>query len=136
MSSLSVSSAQPSVSSRSWKSIALVFCCTLIQAAAQMLIKTGANHIQHRSLFDTLIGILTTLPLFAGYSMYGVSMILLVLALRDGELSQLYPVISLTYVWVCFLSVFVLHEPVNVFKVAGILLIVFGVAVLGKGGKA
>lgn len=101
-----------------------------------MLIKTGANHIQHRSLFDTLIGILTTLPLFAGYSMYGVSMILLVLALRDGELSQLYPVISLTYVWVCFLSVFVLHEPVNVFKVAGILLIVFGVAVLGKGGKA
>jgi len=124
------------VTSRSWKSIALVFCCTLIQAAAQMLIKTGANHIQHRSLFDTLIGILTTLPLFAGYSMYGVSMILLVLALRDGELSQLYPVISLTYVWVCFLSVFVLHEPVNVFKVAGILLIVFGVAVLGKGGKA
>jgi multidrug transporter EmrE-like cation transporter len=124
------------VTSRSWKSIALVFCCTLIQAAAQMLIKTGANHIQHRSLFDTLIGILTTLPLFAGYSMYGVSMILLVLALRDGELSQLYPVISLTYVWVCFLSVFVLHEPVNVFKVAGILLIVFGVAVLGRGGKA
>lgn len=124
------------MTSRSWKSIALVFCCTLIQAAAQMLIKTGANHIQHRSLFDTLIGILTTLPLFAGYSMYGVSMILLVLALRDGELSQLYPVISLTYVWVCFLSVFVLHEPVNVFKVAGILLIVFGVAVLGKGGKA
>jgi len=136
LSSISVSSAQPSVTSRSWKSIALVFCCTLIQAAAQMLIKTGANHIQHRSLFDTLIGILTTLPLFAGYSMYGVSMILLVLALRDGELSQLYPVISLTYVWVCFLSVFVLHEPVNVFKVAGILLIVFGVAVLGKGGKA
>lgn len=136
MSSISVSSAQPSVTSRSWKSIALVFCCTLIQAAAQMLIKTGANHIQHRSLFDTLIGILTTLPLFAGYSMYGVSMILLVLALRDGELSQLYPVISLTYVWVCFLSVFVLHEPVNVFKVAGILLIVFGVAVLGRGGKA
>lgn len=113
----------------------LVFCCTLIQAAAQMLIKTGADRIQHRSLFGTLIGILTTAPLFAGYSMYGVSMILLVLALRDGELSQLYPVISLTYVWVCLLSVFVLREPVNFFKAAGVLLIVFGVAVLGRGEK-
>lgn len=136
MSSVSVPSAGPVTSARSWKSITLVFCCTLIQAGAQMLIKTGANHIQHRSLFGTLIGILTTGPLFAGYSLYGISMILLVLALRDGELSQLYPVISLTYVWVCFLSVFVLHEPVNTFKAAGVLLIVFGVAVLGRGEKS
>ncbi|HVT93178.1 MAG TPA: EamA family transporter [Bryobacteraceae bacterium] len=133
---MSVPSTGPEASSRSWKSIALVFGCTLIQAAAQMLIKTGANRVQHRNLLETLIGILTVGPLFAGYSMYGVSMILLVLALRDGELSQLYPVISLTYVWVCFLSVFVLHEPVNIFKGAGVLLIVVGVAVLGKGGKS
>lgn len=121
---------------RSWRSIALVFCCTLIQAGAQMLIKTGANHIQHRSLFDTFLGILTTPPLFAGYSMYGVSMILLVLALRGGELSQLYPIISLTYVWVCLLSIVVLHERLNVFEGAGVLLIVLGVGVLGRGRKS
>jgi len=121
---------------RSWKSIALVFCCTLIGALAQMLIKTGAAHIQHRGLIGTFIGILTTLPLFAGYSLYGVSMILLVLALRHGELSRLYPVISLTYVWVCLLSIFYLHEPVNLYKAGGVALIVIGVMVLGRGSES
>ena len=29
---------------------------------------------------------------------------MLVLALRDGELSMLYPIIALTYVWVTLLS--------------------------------
>jgi uncharacterized membrane protein len=101
-----------------------------------MLIKTGAAHIQHRGLIGTFVGILTTLPLFAGYSLYGVSMILLVLALRHGELSRLYPVISLTYVWVCLLSIFYLHEPVNLYKAGGVALIVIGVMVLGRGSES
>jgi undecaprenyl phosphate-alpha-L-ara4N flippase subunit ArnE len=79
----------------------------------------------------TAIGILTTLPLFVGYSMYGVSMVLLVLALRHGELSALYPVIALTFVWVTILSVWVFHEHMNGAKLAGIALIVVGVAALG-----
>ena len=40
--------------------------------------------------------------------MYGVSTVLLVLALRHGELSLLYPVFAMTYVWVTILSVLML----------------------------
>jgi drug/metabolite transporter (DMT)-like permease len=59
---------------------------------------------------------------------------MLVVALRDGELSILYPIISLTYVWVTFLSYFVFHENITPIKILGIAIIVTGVAVLGKGG--
>ncbi len=110
------------------KSILLVFCCTLFGAAAQMLIKSGANSLAGTSLWSML----TNLPLLAGYALYGLSTILLVLALRSGELSILYPVISLTYVWVTMLSVLILHESMNPFKALGVLVIVLGVAVLGR----
>lgn len=114
----------------------LVFCCTLIGAVAQVLIKTGAGSLgEHPSLLRTAIGIVTTLPLFSGYAMYGVSMVLLVLALRHGELSALYPVIALTFVWVTILSVAVFHEHLNAPKLGGIALIVGGVAMLGRGGR-
>jgi multidrug transporter EmrE-like cation transporter len=118
------------------RSVFLVFCCTLIGAAAQVLIKTGAGSLgEHPTLVKTAIGILTTPQLFAGYSMYGVSMVLLVLALRHGELSALYPVIALTFVWVTILSVLVFHEALNGAKFAGIALIVAGVATLGRGSR-
>ena len=111
----------------------LVFCCTLIGAAAQVLIKTGAGTLgDHPSLVKTAIAILTTLPLFIGYSMYGLSTVLLVLALRHGELSAIYPVFALTFVWVSILSVAVFHEQLNTAKLAGIGLIVLGVATLGR----
>ena len=79
--------------------------------------------------------LLTNYPLWTGLACYGVSTLLMVLALRDGELSLLYPVISLTYIWVMFLSVLVLHEPLTQWKVAGISLICLGVALLGMKPK-
>jgi drug/metabolite transporter (DMT)-like permease len=64
-----------------------------------------------------------------------VSTALLVLALRDGALSLLYPVISLTYVWVILLSYFAFHEALNPWKIGGVVLICGGVTLLGLNGK-
>ncbi|MFN7993044.1 MAG: EamA family transporter [Bryobacteraceae bacterium] len=111
--------------------VALVFCCTILGAAAQVLMKTGANHIPHAGI----VGMLTNIPLLGGYCLYGLSTVLLVLALKDGELSLLYPVIALTYVWVTILSFAVFHERINPFKMIGIVLIVVGVAVLGRASR-
>ena len=111
--------------------VGLVFCCTILGAAAQILMKTGANHLAQPGL----LSMATNLPLMGGYVLYGLSTLLLVLALKDGELSLLYPVIALTYVWVTMLSFLVFHDGINAWKLAGIVLIVSGVAVLGKGGR-
>jgi multidrug transporter EmrE-like cation transporter len=113
------------------RSVGLVFCCTLFGAAAQILMKTGANHLAQPGLG----AIVTNLPLLAGYCLYGISTVLLVAALRNGQLSILYPVISLTYVWVTVLSVMIFRESLNLYKLTGISIIVLGVAVLGRDGK-
>jgi drug/metabolite transporter (DMT)-like permease len=113
------------------RAVGLVFCCTLLGATAQLLLKTGANHLSH----PNPLGIVTNFTLLAGLSLYGISTVLLVLALRDSELSLLYPVIALTYVWVTLLSVVVFHERINPIKLAGVAVIVAGVAVLGRGQK-
>ncbi len=95
--------------------------------------KTGTRGLNPAGgLVDTIIGIFTNPYLFAGYSLYGISAILLILALRRGELSILYPVIALTYVWVAILSVFIFHEQMPPMRIAGIATVVLGVAVLGR----
>ena len=116
-------------------SLLLVFTCTIVGAAAQVLIKQGAGHLTQPGFIGAVIGMFTNLPLFAGYCLYGINTVLFVLALREGELSLLYPIIALTYVWVSILSIYYFHESMNVLKVAGLVVIVVGVAILGRGGR-
>lgn len=92
--------------------------------------KVGAAHIT-----PSFLGLVTNIPLMVGYCLYGINTVLLVLALREGELSMLYPIIALSYVWVTLASYSLLHEHPNFYKNAGIAVIVLGVAVLGRGGR-
>jgi len=120
------------------ESIALVFFCTLIGAGAQVLMKIGAHNLPAvgvAALIANPFIILRNTALLGGLSLYGVFTVLLIIALRDGELSIIYPVIALTYVWVTFLSLMLFHETMNPFKACGITVIVAGVMVLGSGGR-
>lgn len=119
------------------RSILLVTLCTFIGAAAQVLFKSGVATLPHTNgWLPALLAMALNVRLLVGYTLYGLSAVLLVLALRHGELSLLYPVIALTYVWVSILSVLVFHEEMSPSRVAGIAIIVCGVAVLGRGGKS
>lgn len=113
------------------RSLSMVFGCTLLGAAAQILFKSGLKLMPHFSP----LALATNGPLMSGLTLYGGSTLLLVLALREGELSLLYPVISLTYAWVTLLSVLLLGETIDGFKAAGILVIIAGVALLGRSRK-
>lgn len=118
------------------RSFLLVVCCTIIGAAAQVFIKKGAVGLgPGATILQAAMAMLLNPSLFAGYAMYGVSTVLLVLALRHGQLSLLYPVFAMTYVWVTVLSVLIFHESMNAYKLAGITVIVGGIAVLGRGSS-
>jgi multidrug transporter EmrE-like cation transporter len=129
-SSAAVSTASAFDAARRRRSVLLVFACTVLGAAAQILMKVGMTHFEPR-----LMALVTNVPLIIGYALYGVNTVMLVLALRDGELSLLYPIIALTYVWVTLLSYGLLHEQPNLLRNIGITTIVIGVAILGRGGK-
>jgi multidrug transporter EmrE-like cation transporter len=124
--------ASPPPAAASHQPVLLVFCCTIIGAAAQMLIKFSAVPAKYPTLQAAIAAKLTNPSLMLGYSLYGINTALLVLALRKGQLSLLYPVIALTYVWVTMLSFFVFHEQLNIFKMVGLALIMLGVSVIGK----
>jgi drug/metabolite transporter (DMT)-like permease len=111
-------------------SILLVFACTILGSAAQLLIKSGMSHFSPH-----LLALVTNVPLIAGYTLYGINTLMMVLALRNGEMSLLYPIIALTYVWTTLLSYTLLGEHSNFYKNVGILTIVVGVAVMGRQGK-
>jgi len=98
--------------------------------------KVGAGKIQPASLMDAVLSLVTNVPLIAAYTCYGINLILLTLALRHGELSSIYPIISVTYVWVGILSVLIFNEVMTPLKIAGLATIVIGVAVLGRGTKS
>jgi multidrug transporter EmrE-like cation transporter len=121
----------PRPSPKSRRSLILVFCCTIFGAAAQVLMKTGANNLASHGL----LGMVTNPPLMLGYCLYGISTVLLVLALREGALSLLYPVIALTYVWVTLLSFTLFDERFSVYKLIGITAIVSGVGILGRDAR-
>jgi multidrug transporter EmrE-like cation transporter len=130
------------------QSVGLVFVCTLLGAAGQMLIKTGATASATSAPWTTVSGVwtnlyamATNLHLIGGYALYALMTVVFIFALRDEELSILYPIIALTYVWVAALSVWLFGESMNllelrgILKLLGILIIVAGVGVLGKDGK-
>lgn len=112
------------------KGIILMVLCTLFTAFGQLFFKFSA-----RSFSLSISGILLNYPLIIGFFFYGVGSLLLILALRYGDLSQLYPFIALTFVWVLIIAVTVFHELLNSFKIAAIILIFFGIIFIGGGGS-
>ena len=114
------------------RSLLMIVAFTILSAAAQVCLKFGTIYLkQHPSL----IGVLTDIPLIGGMALYGIGAALMVVALRHGELSVLYPLISLSYVWVAILSVVVFDEAMNPYKIGGICAIMAGVGVLGIGAR-
>src|SRR3989344_3519883 len=62
--------------------------------------------------------------LIAGVGFYGIGTVLFIPALKGGELSVLYPLVSFTYIWVCIWSSLVLKEKMSTMKWMAILLII------------
>jgi len=111
--------------------VAIVFLQTLLGAIAQILLKNGTLQQKGDGMADIVIAISSNSHMFAGYALYGVSALLMIAALKYGELSILYPIIAMTYVWVTILSVLIYAETVSLLKFVGLASIVTGVAVLG-----
>jgi multidrug transporter EmrE-like cation transporter len=110
--------------------VLLILVFTFLAASAQVMWKYGTVRLGDH---PTLLLLATDVPLIAGLAVYGLGAILMILALKHGELSVLYPLLSLSYVWVAILSVLLFHESMPTPKIAGICIIMAGVATLGKG---
>lgn len=108
--------------------IGLVILATLTGAFGPILLKKASS--KKLSRINSLI---TNYHLFGGVALYALGTLLFIPALKGGELSVLYPFVSLGYIWVSLLSVKYLGEKMNKFKWLGIALIIAGVTFIGLG---
>lgn len=106
-------------------SILLAALTALMAAVAMILFKSGAAAVSS-SLWSWLLN----WQLMVGVALHAVGFVLLVIALKHGSLSILYPVLATGYVWVALLSANVLGEPFPALKWAGVALIIGGITLI------
>ena len=70
-----------------------------------------------------------------GVAMYLFSTIFFIAAIKNGELTVLYPLVSLSYVWTMLWSRIFFGEPFTRFKVLGLAMILAGVCCIGLGNR-
>jgi len=109
--------------------IILVLLCTGLTASGQILLKKG---VQTASLDLTIF---QDYQLVLGSFLYVIAAFLLLLALKDGELSVLYPLFATSYIWTNLLAISFLGEAITMLKWAGTGLVILGVTAIGIGGK-
>lgn len=114
-----------------WWAMLLVLACTAFTSVAQALYKEGVN----RGLSLDFMALITNYPIILGLLCYGIGAVLLLIALKNGELSVLYPIVALSYIWVSLLAAQFFGEPMNLYKWMGVASIILGVSFIGKGSS-
>jgi uncharacterized membrane protein len=109
--------------------IVFVIIGGLIGAFGPICFKKGSDRIS----LSKLSTIYKNKFLIIGLLAYGISTVIFIPALKGGELSVLYPIVGLAYVWVCIYSKFMLKEQMNLLKWLGILIVIIGVSFIGLG---
>lgn len=105
--------------------IGLTLLAVLVGAMGPILIKKGSAHFSFNPK-----KLLKNWNLLGGIFLYVLAAIIYIPALRGGEVSALYPLISLSYVVVAFLSIWLLKERMNWLKWTGIACIIAGVILI------
>lgn len=111
--------------------IAALVISISLAIGAQLLFKYGANRIPSfgGSLFEWVGHIISTgIPI--ALTLYFVSAILYIYALRSIPLSIASPTIAVSYAVIVLLSAWIFHEPLVLNKIIGVVLIGAGVIFL------
>ena len=109
-------------------SIWLFALAALLGALGQFLYKAGADHAA-----PGWLGYLANWRIILGAAFYVAVMVLFVAAFkRGGALSVLYPVYASTFIWAALIGLVVYGQPIRMIHVAGMLLLVAGMYLMGQ----
>ena len=108
-------------------SMLLVFGASVIGSFGAVFLKMGAARLDGSVLSFLNSRLLLGVALFLGSSVF------YALGIRGGQLSVLYPMVSLGYVWTLLWSRLFFNEPFTRTKFLGLGLILLGVCFVGLG---
>ncbi|WP_265518041.1 EamA family transporter [Nitratireductor luteus] len=122
------------------KYIPFILFTVMTNAAAQLMLKHGMMTLGPLTFagINPLLKILQIVfsPwIFAGLTVFVVSMASHLYVLSKVELSFAYPFLSLAYVAVAVFAYFIFREDLNAYRIAGIALICLGTVLIAQSGR-
>ena len=111
-------------------SMLLVLLAAFVGSFGAVFLKGGAGRL-HRQIRTLLLN----WRLALGVAFYVLSSFFFVLGVRQGELTILYPMISLGYVWTLLWSRLFFREAITRNKFLGIGLVLAGIVLLNLGNR-
>jgi len=109
----------------------------LLNAVAQLLLKAGAMRLGEitlapSTLILTLGQLASNLPIMAGLSLYGISVITWIAGLSRVDVSIAYPLLSLGYVINAIAAHYLFGETLSTQRLVAIGIILLGVFILAR----
>ena len=109
-------------------SILLVLVSSFLGSFGAVFLKLGAEHLK-----GSLARLLTNYWLATGICFYLLSSVFYMMGVSQGQLTVLYPMISLGYIWAILWARILFKEPFTLAKIAGLAMIIFGVSLISFG---
>ena len=109
-------------------SILLVLFASFIGSFGAVFLKLGAERMG-----GGIARVFTNYWLATGIMLYLGSSVFYMMGLAQGQVTVLYPMVSLGYLWAIIWARLFFKESFTIFKVGGLLMIIFGVALINFG---
>jgi drug/metabolite transporter (DMT)-like permease len=118
-------------------SFALIFTGVMLNAAAQILMKSGTNAIGHfefsvQNILPIGLRLATDWHILAALCCYVLSVVIWILALSRVPVSIAFPMLSMAYVVNAIAAYYLLGEPFSSTKLVGMGIIILGVIVISR----
>jgi drug/metabolite transporter (DMT)-like permease len=109
-------------------SIVLILVSSFLGSFGAVFLKLGAEHMKGQ-----LARIFTNYWLATGVAFYLLSSVFYMAGVSQGQLTVLYPMVSLGYIWAMVWARIFFKEPFTLAKIGGLAMIIFGVSLINFG---
>ena len=106
------------------KAIGLALLCAFLAATAQIFQKIGGNNLPE-----------ITWPILIGLILYSIGWFVFITALKDGDLTVVFPIVATSYIIAAIYALIIFHEQITTLRCIGIVFIFTGVTMIGVGRK-
>jgi drug/metabolite transporter (DMT)-like permease len=109
-------------------SIILILVSSFVGSFGAVFLKLGAEHMH-----GSIARIFTNYWLATGVVLYLLSSVFYIMGVSQGQVTVLYPMVSLGYLWAMVWARIFFKESFTIFKIGGLAMIIVGVALINLG---